>query len=104
MAVKQIELRPFRSFQPMDRNAIGAMTMSNSESTRIENNRTGSAAAGGAAGPTDFAQCVSKAPDLPEMIRLHSELELRLQAFTEQAEALRQISRAVRSAMSSLRN
>jgi hypothetical protein len=78
--------------------------MSNGVSNRIESKRTGSTAGGGAAGPTDYAQCVSKAPDLPELIRLHSELELRLRAFTEQAEALRQISRVVRSAMPSSKN
>jgi hypothetical protein len=87
----------------MDANAMGAMTMSNDGSDRIESTRTGSAAGRGAAAPIDYAQRVLKAQDLAEVIRLHRELELRLSAFTKQGNELRQISRVVRSAALSLK-
>jgi hypothetical protein len=77
--------------------------MSNDGSDRIESTRTGSAGGRGAAAPIDYAQRVLKAQDLAEVIRLHRELELRLGAFTEQANELRQISRVVRGATLSLK-
>jgi hypothetical protein len=77
--------------------------MSNHGSDRIESTRTGSAAGRGTATPIDYGQRVSKAQDLAEVIRLHCELEVRLRAFAEQANELRQISRVVRGATLSLK-